>query len=433
MQISLVCSGSNAHGQLATLNYDDLHTFRPASFVECPLGQVPARTQEIVDISCGANHTVALLRRYCNTKHRDVMEVWGCGDGSRGQLGPGYTKHTSSENFSRAIFRPLELSQSMSSLADAEPRCISAAWETTFVTFARPGDGDVVVAMGANEFGELGIPPASNVRLATNVVEFGGISVKGRAVNPRTIRIQSVASSLHHVLVHFRAEIDDVGIEDLVVGWGAARHGQLGAIPKVAGKAPAFHAKPLLISTANDLPVSVAAGHHHTVIRHKSGRVSSCGSNRKDQLLGLDDVSKASLVGCTWNGTYVVEDTNILATGSHNKGQLGRNELTETSPRGLRPVCFPNGVVADRVLKISCGSEHVLILLQVTVDGHEKSEVWGWGWNEHGNLGNASTDDAHTPMRLFSSLSPPGAKVAGIWAGCGTSWVATKVETASHD
>lgn len=429
--MQLLCSGSNAHGQLATHDYDDLHSFRPASFHECPPGELPAGTQEIVDISCGANHTVVLLSRHSDAEHRDVMELWGCGDGSRGQLGPEFTKQTESTNFSRTIFRPLELSHQIHSLKDAEPRRISAAWETTFVVFARPDDGDVVVAMGANDFGELGVSPAPGTRLSSNLIEFGDISVDGHTVDPRTVRIQNVASSLHHVIVHIRAVFDDVGSQDLVVGWGAARHGQLGAVSKVAGKAPGFLPAPRLVSAAGDIPVSLAAGHHHTVICHKSGRVSGYGSDRKNQLHELGGVSDASLIGCTWNGTYVVKDTNILATGSHNKGQLGRIVQTETSPRGLLPVCFPEGVTVNRVLKMSCGSEHVLVLLRLVTEGHEKTEVWGWGWNEHGNLGIGSTDDAHTPMRLWPPLSTAGVEAAGIWAGCGTSWIATKGNTSA--
>ena len=60
---------------------------------------------------------------------------------------------------------------------------------------------------------------------------------------------------------------------------------------------------------------------------------------------------------------------------------------------------------------------------------HEQ-KLLGWGWNEHGNMGLGHTEGVMTPTIIpIPSLSIPSAtvemdppKIAGIWAGCGTSW-----------
>jgi protein ATS1 len=84
-------------------------------------------------------------------------------------------------------------------------------------------------------------------------------------------------------------------------------------------------------------------------------------------------------------------------------------------------------------LEIACGSEHVLALVS-----HRNSEcceqVWGWGWNEHGNLGLGHTVDVPTPVRLWppSDLDERVSSIQGIWAGLGTSWICADVDEQSR-
>jgi len=72
---------------------------------------------------------------------------------------------------------------------------------------------------------------------------------------------------------------------------------------------------------------------------------------------------------------------------------------------------------------IACGSEHTLVVL-TPVGG--RGEVWGWGWNEHGNIGTGDTSNVRTPKRLWP---PPAGEIfvddgpVVVWAGCGTSWI----------
>jgi len=61
-----------------------------------------------------------------------------------------------------------------------------------------------------------------------------------------------------------------------------------------------------------------------------------------------------------------------------------------------------------------------------------EQKLLGWGWNEHGNMGLSHTEDVTSPTLIsIPSISTPSTtidadqlKITGIWAGCGTSWVA---------
>ena len=85
VSLSLLSAGSNARGQLATGDVEDAHTFTPCNFVDCTPGTLPEAAASVLQIACGANHTLVLLSR-----KEGGTELWGCGDGSKGQLGPSY-------------------------------------------------------------------------------------------------------------------------------------------------------------------------------------------------------------------------------------------------------------------------------------------------------------------------------------------------------
>ncbi|KAF7301067.1 hypothetical protein MIND_00670600 [Mycena indigotica] len=219
--------------------------------------------------------------------------------------------------------------------------------------------------MGSNDFGDLGIGVQGKVPPKDfHVVQMDALVVR------------SIVAGQRHVLVLLES--------GEVIGWGASRHGQLGNTVE----------KPC-VNLPTNIPVgtgvvSIAAGHHHTVFLHQSGEVTGWGSNRKHQLNCLSAIRNAGGVHCTWNGSYVVtSDGYIHSTGNSIHGQLGR-EL-----EGHTRVQLPG----HGLVQIACGSEHVLAVLRGK-DG--QFEVWGWGWNEHGNIGTGATEDVRLPQKLCS-------------------------------
>ncbi|KAF7332612.1 RCC1/BLIP-II protein [Mycena kentingensis (nom. inval.)] len=372
----LLSAGSNAHGQLSNGSTDDSHVFRPCSFEG---GGFPDGWK-LVDLAFGANHTLALLEDVDTGKNA----LWGCGDGRKGQLGPSYVATT--------VLKPLHLPLAPNLVGHA-PRLIAAAWETSYVVLSAAGKDDILISMGSNDFGVLGVGVKSVQPL--NVVDFKPV------LGGRGLHISAIAAGPNHVAALLRF----AGSEDLAVGWGASRHGQLG------DATTPFATVPTVLRGVS--ATSAALGHQHTLLLDAGGSVHGLGSNRKQQL-GLDAVRDARSVQCTWNGSYIVTiNGHILSAGSNIHGQLGRDTGT-LAP--LDRVTFPFDPSAHELLQLACGSEHVLAAFRTP---QSTVEVWGWGWNEHGNLGSGNTDNAGLPQKLWSSETLD----VKIWAGLGTSWV----------
>jgi protein ATS1 len=260
-------------------------------------------------------------------------------------------------------------------------------------------------------------------------VRFDHLTVDGMSINTKSIVIRSLAAGQHHVIVHLQVILSNGSSRLLSVGWGTARHGQLGNVNTQDTKMPPFVSVPHVVSSDDlkDPTVSVSLGTHHTAFLRTSGKVAGLGSNRKGQLQGIEIMKGVTKLGCTWNGTYILlrsedGDVCVLATGSYSQGQLGRALHDSSELSSIAPVDFRFSASSHRVIDMACGSEHVLVLVSV---GGESVEVWGWGWNEHGNLGTGLTENVLIPIKVWPNNSgvETSQKVAGIWAGSGTSWI----------
>ncbi|CAL1695044.1 unnamed protein product [Somion occarium] len=424
--VRLFSAGSNARGQLATGDCEDVHTFTACSFIDCPPGDLPSDTRKVLQIYCGANHTIALLERV--NKSGDVTrELWGCGDGSKGQLGPLHELI----NGSTSQFRPLHLQFPPGNYT---LKLIAAGWETSYVVLSSPQQHDVLVSFGADVFGDLGTGQRKDKAPGqAHVVEFDLIDCVETS-QPYTLSIDSLAASTNHVVAVVNVT-QAKSVHSIVFGWGASRPGQLGNTVKGGRPVPFFTIPHKVFQASENTRITAAAvGAQHTVLLKSSSHVLGVGSNRKGQLTGIQDLHDVTAIECTWNGTYAIvfrnEQALVLATGDNNKGQLGFHQSTtaDVATQSFpRPIQFPFSSQTHKLQKLACGSEHVLCLL--SVKGSEessslRSEVWGWGWNEHGNLGLDHTSDIHNPTKIWPiSDEQANLQVADVWAGCGTSWI----------
>ena len=430
--ITLLSTGSNAHGQLGNNTLDDSHLFQPCSFTNHPPNSLPPGTSAVLSVVSGANHTLVLLELVDQLGLKKT-ELWGCGDGRVGQLGKKY-REESPVGSSTAKFGKIELCLEENGLSGYSYRLISASWETSYAVLSCSGKGDVVISMGSDEFGDLGI--GGFTRTASieksekdfHVVKFDHLSTPSSIHN--TLRVESITSGQRHTIVLLRISESP----PLLVGWGTSRHGQLG---QLAPKPPPFASLPRIIAL-DDVVVSSALGIHHSLFLHASGQISALGSNRKGQLQLLPSKSVRT-IGCTWNGSYAVVESNeewhIHSSGSNSHGQLGLKATTDPLNADIPNsgvVSFPEILDSKSTsIEIACGSEHILVLSRHTnaQHQHQASKLWGWGWNEHGNLGSGNTDDTFLPLKIWSN--EPGFvsyfkgvhEVIGIWAGPGTSWI----------
>ncbi|GAX23659.1 hypothetical protein FisN_12Hh233 [Fistulifera solaris] len=159
--------------------------------------------------------------------------------------------------------------------------------------------------------------------------------------------------------------------------------------------------------------LQVVCGRRHTVALDEKGRVWTFGDNQYGQL-GRETRNKADpspglvemgstwrvqTIHCGWSHTVVLaqnddNQTVVWGWGRNDKGQLG---LADTSCVTRPTYLFQDHSAA--IESLDCGSESTVL-----VDA--KDRIWGCGWNEHGNLANGSTDDAHQLTQALGALVP---------------------------
>ena len=407
---TLLAAGSNGRGQLATGDSRDAYSFTPCKCARRESSTSP----DIISIVGGGNHTLALLS--WENDSAASLEVWGCGEGTKGQLGPGFNADSEGRDES-AVLEPLNLPWEEQGLIGYTISHVAACWETSFFVLRKNDQYDLLASMGGNDFGDLGIgdlPSKKKIKAICHIVDFSHIV----GSTAQRVSITDITAGPHHVIVLLHADQ-----KQYIAGWGTARHGQLGPLLAPSGRALPFSPSPVAIDLPIDVqldPVlSVRAGNRHSVFLHASGHISALGSDAKGQLQDLRTAEDVQAIDCTWNGTYIRTSLGLLSKGTNARGQLGRREHASKAPSGA--VRFP---VEASVLDFACGSEHVLAI----VETRGMWEVWGWGWNEHGNLGTGSSDDVGLPVKIWP---PPTAEseamtsvAVRVWAGCGTSWIA---------
>ncbi|TEB38539.1 RCC1/BLIP-II [Coprinellus micaceus] len=354
MPLQLLSSGSNAHGQLGHSQNEDSNTFIPCNFLGIPKGELPAGAVGISQVATGANHSVVLLNfSPLDGQAEPYTELWGCGDGRAGQLGEWYKKevHLNSKPTRTDVLRKLQFPLKEYDLENHQCKLVAAGWETTYLVLSPPSNagsgskGDTAISMGRDDWGDLGMGPAKPQpeRSKTgitytpnhlNVVSFDRILIEGSPLSSQgRLKVGSLAANQHHVLAHLRLEGPERS--GYVVGWGAARHGQISPPAAatlsndVPSKRPSVSDTPKLVSLENpdDLFVKCAVGSQHSVLLRASGTLLCLGSNRKGQL-NVSGSSGTKAVDCTWNGTFTStfdEEKGyvIRATGSNTHGQLG--------------------------------------------------------------------------------------------------------------
>ncbi|KAF8157970.1 regulator of chromosome condensation 1/beta-lactamase-inhibitor protein II [Crassisporium funariophilum] len=439
----LLSSGSNAHGQLGHNCLEDSHTFQRCSFANHPPHTLPLQTFRVIDVATGANHTLLLLEM-TDSAGSLTRELWGCGDGRAGQLGARYQEEIQ-HGASATLFRKIMLSFEEEHLENHTLKHICATWETSYVVLSLQGKGDIIISMGSNDFGDLGVGSTTGGKMKKDfhIVKLDNISTTlGVHLIPAGIQVDTISSGQRHVIAHLRISQPNGVPLRVLVGWGASRHGQLGGTPILNGKPAPFISLPQVVVLNHDDPsdpvASSALGIHHSLFLHDSGRVSGLGSDRKGQLSGISFFNKKRLVsiGCTWNGSHAVSsdeagqskqkwDVMSCASNSHGQHGSGRNTLPSGS------VTFPlqntdTGPVGDVTdVRIACGSEHVMALF-TRHSLNSSLELWGWGWNEHGNLGTGTTEDLFFPEKIWPNEGSQLAgvrDVMGIWGGSGTTWI----------
>jgi alpha-tubulin suppressor-like RCC1 family protein len=237
-------------------------------------------------------------------------------------------------------------------------------------TLARQTNG-TVWAWGQNFFGQLG----NGTHDATNApAQVPGLS-----------NIVALAAGFGHSLA-----LDATG---RVWGWGRNSYGQLG----IADLGDAL--LPVQIPALSNI-TAICAGQNHSLAMDSSGTIWGWGANGNGQL-GLGTPSNIETNPSVVSGLGSIKQ---LCAGRDHSIALDTNGVVWTWGRGLYgqlgvgtsvwfssvPVCVTG---LSNIASIAAGPNHNL-----AVDA--RGAVWAWGRNSAGQLGDATTNDCFTPLRL---------------------------------
>ena len=110
-----------------------------------------------------------------------------------------------------------------------------------------------------------------------------------------------------------------------------------------------------------------------------------------------------------WHALAIDEDGNTWAWGQNSHGHLGNGASTANdsvaNPVPVR-VQYPKNAGTVAAMQINAGFYHSLA---VDTNGN----AWAWGYNSYGQLGDNTTSERHTPVKVFASKQSTSS--AGPW------------------
>lgn len=183
----------------------------------------------------------------------------------------------------------------------------------------------------------------------------------------------------------------------IVYGWGYASDGA-GADTNV----------PIQVMGLGGATAVDAGGNHNLAL--KAGAVWSWGQNDKGQLgdgttltrlspVQVLSISTATKIAAGQDFSLaLLANGTVVSWGGNGFGQLGNGTTTAS----LTPIQVSG---LTNVVSIAAGDFHALAIKN---DG----TIWTWGYNAYGQLGNGTMDNSSTPVQVLGLLSTP-VQVAG--------------------
>lgn len=366
--------GSNSHYQLALHTQEDQST---PHAISPPDGKYNG---SIACIGGGGAHMFILLTS---------GDLYLCGWNKDGQIGCSKVVND--------VIIPTRV------LGVPQVKRVACGWSHTLVCTM---DGAVFV-WGSNSFGQLGtekIVSHTNlpVLLEASVFDGGGIS--------------NVACGMRHS--------GCVGVTGVAYSWGSGNKGQLGR--------EGNHRTPGLLGSdalKGVRVVDLCMGNAHSILLSEDRQVFVCGDNSYGQC-GMECVvgkpyilkpvklvmfEKVFKIDCGWQHSLSLTGKGeVYSWGRCDYGQLGRDVLSEQTIKGGKGTADIERVeLPSKIVDIKCGAQHCIVL-------SDNSEVYSWGWNEHGMCGNGKEENLYKPCLVGIQ-----GKVVGIGCGDGTSFVVT--------
>ncbi|ONK73282.1 uncharacterized protein A4U43_C04F29310 [Asparagus officinalis] len=323
------------------------------SDIRTPGGDLTASpSREVVLISAGASHSVALL---------SGNSVCSWGRGEDGQLGHGDAE----DRLQPTLVTALDGQKVESVTCGADHS--TAFSESEFQVYS----------WGWGDFGRLGHGSSSDVFTPQPIIALQGIKIK-----------QIACGDSHCLAITINGEVHS---------WGRNQNGQLGLGNTEDSLLPQT------IQAFQGIPVKmVAAGAEHTAAVTEDGDLYGWGwgrygnlglGDRDDRLIpervSANDGQQMASVACGWRHTITVSSSGNLYTYGWSKyGQLGHGDFEDhLIPHRLE------ALKDSYISQISGGWRHTMALAS---DGR----LYGWGWNKFGQLGVGDNVDHCSPVQV---------------------------------
>lgn len=378
--------GSNAVGQLGIGHTEDV-----AEWTAC-IAEGSARG--------------AFLRdgwRTVNVVHTKSSTMAWCTNGTAQRLYVAGKPPMASGVRTTFVLLPLSILFDAAGVAHGEVVHVAAGWDCFYVALRTPRT-DCLLAWGEhNTFGQLGDQAGKNGWHQILWDHEAAPLWPSHGPLRGSVRIRALAAGVRHCMAFVVREGPSVHAG--LIGWGDARHGQLGPVPaavSVHGVRRRLRSPCLLFSWACDAEAKLALGMHHSVVclrtdpawtsvwvlgsnKHGQAKLNACvppgvptrTSSAPAGVHALDvHTSAIPLPACHWHTTL------LWWPAHHVLGGCGATQYQQLAGCGNWP---------DSRFTLSAGSEHCVAVY----DTH----LYAWGWNEHGNVGGDASSLGVT--RLF--------------------------------
>jgi len=206
------------------------------------------------------------------------------------------------------------------------------------------------------------------------------------------------------------------------VAWGYGSDGELGTGSNVTSFAPVnVNTNGVLFGKA---VASVTAGQSFSLALSLDQKIFAWGYNGGGMLGNNSNVNSSLPVAVVMNGALagypivslgagaghcvaLSADGQVFTWGVNSYGQLGNNSTTNS----FTPTAVTSGALAGKfVTSIACAGNHCLAL---TTDG----QIFSWGWNQYGQLGNNSTSNSWVPIAVDMNGVLHGKTIVQVVAG----------------